>query len=422
MRSYIWSVYFVSFLILNAAPLFNAWAIVPGPMPSSEQLLSPADIAQQYAFGDQIDVDGSTAVIGATGAVDNFGLITGAAYIFQNTSNGWIETAKLLPSSRFNFMGFGSSVLIKGDTVIIGAKSDPTMSDGTYGLGAVYIFRQVGAQWIETAKLLPIQTPITEDFGTSLSLQGDILAVGAPSVAEEGSIILPGSVYLFQRGPTGWIFLQRIVPVDPPSTGGFGYTVLLGQGSLFIASIGDDDLGPQRGAVYRFVKSGSNWIQVDKILPDYTQSTFFGARLSLLGSDGLAISAPYVSGAPGEVVFYKKNVAGAYLVSDIISAPDGSAQDHFGSAMDSYGGKLLIGAWRAPLPQWPLQGKAYIFERQGNNLVHKETIEPFMGIGSNFAFSVALSCPYAFFGIYLSNIYAFYGGAVGVKALSFACH
>src|SRR5205823_14782839 len=88
---------------------------------------------------------------------------------------------------------FGCSLSISGDLLAVGACGEASAAhaiDGdytnnsAYNAGAVYIYRRDGAVWTYEAYIKPDNMDANDLFGTSVSLSGDTLAVGAPG---EGS-------------------------------------------------------------------------------------------------------------------------------------------------------------------------------------------------------------------------------------------
>ena len=61
-------------------------------------------------------------VVGAPGDNDN-GENAGSAYVFIKSARGWQQAAKLTASDRADYVWFGNSVAVSGDTVVVGAHS-----------------------------------------------------------------------------------------------------------------------------------------------------------------------------------------------------------------------------------------------------------------------------------------------------------
>ena len=76
-------------------------------------------------FGRSVSIDGDTMVIGAT-QDDDKGDKSGSAYVFMRATagdltSGWTQVAKLTAGDGAASDEFGNSVSIDGDTVVIGA-------------------------------------------------------------------------------------------------------------------------------------------------------------------------------------------------------------------------------------------------------------------------------------------------------------
>ncbi|MBL4591665.1 MAG: FG-GAP repeat protein [Phycisphaerales bacterium] len=102
---------------------------------TGEQLLKviPGDGISQGRFGSSVGVLGDGLVVGAVWDDDN-GEFSGSAYVFdQRTEEKW----KLLPSDGEELDLFGSSIVISGDIVIVGAPGDDDLDSAS---GAVYIY------------------------------------------------------------------------------------------------------------------------------------------------------------------------------------------------------------------------------------------------------------------------------------------
>ena len=137
----------------------------------------PIDHDGATSFGVSVDISGTTAVIGATGALVGEGE-TGAAYVFtENEPPFWNQHTKLTAGDRQSGDQLGYAVAISGDEIISGA---PWHDAGGKASGAAYIFQQnEEARWVESGKLSDGETASEDQFGTSVAISGNIAVSGA---------------------------------------------------------------------------------------------------------------------------------------------------------------------------------------------------------------------------------------------------
>jgi hypothetical protein len=117
--------------------------------------LTANDFAESDYFGTSVSIDGDTMVIGAYGDDDD-----GSAYVFtRNTAgdlaSGWTQIAKLTATDGAVNDEFGNSVSIDGDTVVIGARYDNDPVEG-YDTGSAYVFtRDTAGDLASAGRRLP---------------------------------------------------------------------------------------------------------------------------------------------------------------------------------------------------------------------------------------------------------------------------
>ena len=102
--------------------------------------LSAADGTAGDRFGESVDIDTDTAVIGARGKL-GAGIDSGAVYLFSRNrggTNNWGQTQRLTTSDAKSGMQFGAAVSINGDSLLVGAPGENSV---TIGSGAAYFFR-----------------------------------------------------------------------------------------------------------------------------------------------------------------------------------------------------------------------------------------------------------------------------------------
>src|SRR5262249_22970129 len=155
------------------------------------KLVGSDEVAFDF-FGYSVAISLNTVVIGAFGS-DDRGIGSGSAYVFEREGTTVGEGERLLAGGRQSGDNFGVSVAVSVDTVAVGAVG---AKDRGEGAGAVYVFERRGTTWIEQAKLLASDGKAGDHFGSSLAISTDRVVVGAPGNEDSGSC--SGSTYVFE--------------------------------------------------------------------------------------------------------------------------------------------------------------------------------------------------------------------------------
>lgn len=282
---------------------------------------------------------------------------------------------------------FGYSVAVSGDTIAVGAYGD------TNSTGAVYVFQRNGATWTQQAYLRASNAEPGDQFGSTVALDGDTLAVGASTEASkatgingdqtDNSVTGAGAVYVFQRSGTTWSQQAYVKSSITPSHG-FGYYVALSGNTL--AATATNDV-----SVFVFQRTGTTWTQQARIdgttaSPAAIPDNSFGHALSLSG-DTLAIGAPYqdFSNYAGAVYIYQRNGATwtqqAYLREQIAGI-----NDFFGGTLSLVNDTLVVGASGEDSAATGINGNesddsadgsgaVYVFQRTGTSWVQQTYIK-----------------------------------------------
>ena len=112
----------------------------------------------------------------------------------MRSGSTWTAQQTLTASDGAALDGLGSSVSLDGDTLAVGVQSDDVGTNS--GQGSVRIFVRSGSTWTAQATLLASDGAASDFFGSSVSLDGDTLAVGA-EVDNVGANFDQGSVRIF---------------------------------------------------------------------------------------------------------------------------------------------------------------------------------------------------------------------------------
>jgi hypothetical protein len=170
-----------------------------GAIWSQQAYLKASNTEASDDFGVSVAIDGDTVVVGAqwedsnaTGVNgnqgDNLAADSGATYVFTRGGTTWSQQAYLKASNTNESDNFGASVAIDGDTLMVGAVSEDSNATGVNGnqsdnsagsSGAAYVFTRSGTSWDQQAYLKASNTEASDYFGSSVSVSGDTLVVGA---------------------------------------------------------------------------------------------------------------------------------------------------------------------------------------------------------------------------------------------------
>ena len=150
-----------------------AWSATPIEVTT----LVADDASANDFFGFSVALDGNAVVIGAQGDDDN-GDGSSAAYVFTRSEAGWIQQNKLTAEDGAAGDQFGGSVALSGDMALIGARRDDDNGDDS---GAAYVFTRSGSDWSQQAKLTAPDGAADDVFGWSVLLSGNTTIIGAPT-------------------------------------------------------------------------------------------------------------------------------------------------------------------------------------------------------------------------------------------------
>ena len=187
-------------------------------------VLLPSNPVREGYFGKSVSIHGDNIVIGAENTSSS---IPKTAYVFTKSDSGWAdsyETAQLTPSDIYAQRHFASSVDIWEDNIVVGSKND--YQKGYYA-GAAYIYVKPSSGWndmTETTKILPADSAERHNFGHSVSVYKDTVAIGASNSAGSSD---GGAAYIFHKPATGWKSLSTPIKLSASDSaaGDFGSSI-----------------------------------------------------------------------------------------------------------------------------------------------------------------------------------------------------
>lgn len=176
---------------------------------TQKRFLIPEDVIGQDNFGTKVSLDDGLLVVGAQLADSDVLINSGAAYIYRRGGDGtWpsVQEAILLPENAAKDDGFGSSVSVLGSTIAVGAPGTDRAADGTTSTnnGSVYVYANVAGMWTQQAELVAREANGGNAFGFSVALAGagNLLFVGSPGY--ETTLANAGAGFAFRSDGAAW--------------------------------------------------------------------------------------------------------------------------------------------------------------------------------------------------------------------------
>lgn len=303
--------------------------------------------------------------------------------------------------------GFGSSVAIAGNVLVVGSPYDDTCVNGVVmgtavpvlevgpdgptgytgdscsNTGAAYVYRRSGSTWAEEAYLKgadsdpdPMSTGDSDEmlFGSSVSISGNTIVVGAPGESSNTTAVIngptagagdisaqgAGAAYVFFYNGSAWVQQAYLKAPDAAVAYKFGDAVAVDQDTIVVGSL-DANIG---GSVYVYTRSGSSWSHQQTLsAPNVEMSDQFGYAVavsantlvaSAVAEDGLS---PLVHGPSGPTGTNDNDAAigagAAYVFTRsgsvwthqaYLKAGNVADQQAFGDSVSILGETIVVGA------------------------------------------------------------------------------
>jgi hypothetical protein len=322
-----------------------------------EAKLTAADGAQGDRFGCSVAWTDDTAVVGASRSDTAAGADAGCAYVFSRGGSLWFQQAKLIATEGGANKKFGYEVAASGDTVMAGASANISPH-------YVEVFVRRGTSWIAQAKLIGQEDVLSDEFGSSIALEGDVALIGAPRGRSGGAET--GTAHVFVRSGSTWNRQAMLIANDAASNDYFGGSVALaGDTALVGAPWVDLSAGDVAGCAYVFERVGTSWQQSAKLLAnDAGEFDYFGCSVALSGDTALV-------GARGHSTAAGFSVGCAYVITRngavwnqdarLTAGLDASRSDNFGASVSLSADTALVGA-PGDNTAGEGSGSAYVFQ------------------------------------------------------------
>ena len=180
-------------------------------------------------FGAAVAIDGDWAMVSAP----NYNSRAGSVYVFKRDGDNWEQVAQLPDNNTQAGAGFGASIVVENDEMFIGA------AGANGGIGGVSAYRLNDEdRWARTGNLVPFDGLPGGGFGTSIVIDGTAVLIGAPGAGGRA-----GRIYRFERDVNGnWTGATKLGAAALASGDRFGNT-MAAHGDVVAVGLPGDDFG-----------------------------------------------------------------------------------------------------------------------------------------------------------------------------------
>ncbi len=192
-------------------------------------------------------------------AGDNTGTNSGAAYVFVRSGTTWTQQAYLKASNPDLGDNFGNTIQIDVDTVVVGSVGEMSNATGVGGnqsddsltrAGAAYVFSRSGTTWSQQAYLKASNTEADDRFGQTVACFGNTIVVsaymedsnatGVNGNQGNNSTSAAGAAYVFTRNGATWSQLAYLKASNPDVDDSFGLRLAVGSDTIAVGSYYED--------------------------------------------------------------------------------------------------------------------------------------------------------------------------------------
>ncbi len=455
-----------SSLVISIGESESLYPLVIDPL-AYQAYLKASNTDAGDLFGSTVAISGNTLVVGAPeesssgfgvngNQSDNISFGSGAAYVFVRNGSTWSQQAYLKASDPDPADGFGTSVAIFRDRIVVGAPNEDSSitingngaDNSAPNSGAAYVFERVGTTWIQTALLKGALPGLQDHFGGSVAIAGDRILVGA--IGEDSnatgingntgnnSASGSGAAFLFEPQGNSWALTAYIKASNTDAGDEFGSSVSI-DGDRFVVGApfeksqssvvnGNQSDNSQlwRGAAYLYEFNGVAWTQQAYLKGDgKIGSMLFGSDVDISGTT-VVVAAAWESGGGLGIDPDPNATSSTHQGAAFIFGFDGTAWfqdayvkgsnsislDFFGTAVAAFGNQVMVGSrleWSTSSGINGSQdnagssgtGAAYLFERGASSWQQTDFIKATNSFYCNyFGTALAMSAGYSVIGAY----------------------
>jgi len=304
--------------------------------------------AAEGIVGDQLgyftEVHGNQVFASSPSHGPASGPFPGAIFIFTQGGASWSETQVLEATPPIDGGFFGARFAVDGNTL---------MASGNDGTQVVYVFANQGGHWAQTDMLAPAEGG---DFGSHISISGDIAVIGGAQ-GYNSAAVQTGVAYVFTRSGGTWTETTQLQSISSLAGDQFGTSVSVSGNAIVVGAPYETVSGQQQGAAHVFALSGGHWSEVTRLsASNGMNGNTLGKDVRVCGQRIYAGSSNFSQGSDSAegAVYQWNQVSGVWTLQGSFTLPSpGQSNAYFGDHLGVSANGLIVGA--------PFADQAYVY-------------------------------------------------------------
>lgn len=295
----------------GSAYIFRNLETASGTVTQDVKLVA-SDAANNDYFGWSVSLSDNTALVGAHIDRIESGVASGSAYVYRNldtASSIATEDVKLIASDGVLNDYFGFSTSLSRSIALVGAWAD---DDAGIDSGSAYVFRDVdtaSGTITEHVKLVASDAAADDRFGSSVSQSGHTALIGA--WGDDGTNYISGSAYIFLNLDTASGTATenvKIIASDAFISGYFGSSVSISGDNLVIGALSNDSIEFNAGKAYTGTVSSVTTLDTGNVSGRIDGISFISQDHWIIGETTDANQVTLGAGDSGDVTAFGKSV------------------------------------------------------------------------------------------------------------------
>lgn len=277
----------------------------------------------------------------------DLGTDTGVVHCFDFVRKSWKVSQLLKDPGGCVTCDFGASLSMDSERLAVGAPRDGALG---FESGRAHLFLRRGTRWVLDATLARPSPGVEEHFGAAIAVRGRVAVVGAPFADHGGAppekVLDAGAAEVYELRDGKWTHAATLSSPKPSVSGWFGCAVAVEGDRIAVGAYGEPQDG-SAGAVHLFRRTASGWTIEQSLTPPWSGPSWFGFSIAMEGDRvlvGAPIARPPGSGAATGAAFLHEHAANGFTLVATLTAPWLVAGDGLGFSTALLDGAAFVGA------------------------------------------------------------------------------